>query len=510
MSAVDPDVDDTSPWLRDDWTGTEAPRLDVLSTLAPSVEPTAKPANPANRTANPAHRTADPAHRTATQVPPSEIGGLQNADVVDGPVTPRRRGGRIAAVVVVAGVLAIVAVVLLRGDDPGDPADDAAVADVSNPPVDTVAAAVPGTTLDSVAAELAARSAAEERVAAGAVARSGAAGGLTPAVAVAGEAPAWTEWTVEPAESLARIDPATEVVTLTNAGVLHRLVLPSGEVRSIVVPEPNRDWKLAVGGAAVVVYDQRDIVVFRDDRPVQRIETQESVLFVQPWPSTSSYIVTMTASPALDAERMVLDADTGATRPLAGEVADALRFGAASFLASGELLVERAGGIYAIGPDQQARQLDVGGLLAVGRHHYGVETCDDALQCADFVVDVRSGERTPAELTGLAPAGFVDPSSHISPDGRSVVFTDATRSTGFRQILDTGNGDRFDIGRLRGLYSPDTWATDSSGVFLVLDGSLWFQTRRSIPVAEGDLFGTVEVIELDEFGAVDDLGVRPA
>jgi hypothetical protein len=489
MSAVDPDADDISPWMRDDWTGTETPRLDVLSSPARSAESSGRPAKPSG---DPDEALPGPATQPLGDRTAPEVGDR------DPPVSPRRRSRRIAAVAVVAIVLAVVAAVLLRGDDPVEPVDAATVVDESRPPVDTAAAAVPGTMLDAVSAELAARSAAEERAAAGAMARSGAAGGLTPEVAVAGEVPAWTEWTVEVGAPISRIGTATEVVMLTSGGVLHLLELPTGDVRTIVVPEPNRDWKLAVSDAAVVVYDQRDVVVIRDDRPVQRLETPESLLFVQPWPSTSSYIATMTASPALDAERIVLDVDTGSVRPLSGEVADALRFGAASFLATGEMLVERAGGIYAIGIDGQARRLDDGGLLAVGRHHYGLETCDGALRCADVVVDTRTGERVPAELTALAPAGFVDPSSHISPDGRSVVFTDATRGTGFRQILDAASGQRVDIGRLRGLFTPDTWAADSSGVFTLDDGIVRFQTR-----------GTVDLARLDAVAGVGALAVRP-
>ncbi|HSL74095.1 MAG TPA: hypothetical protein VK853_06495 [Ilumatobacteraceae bacterium] len=490
---MDPDADDISPWMRDDWTGTETPRLDVLSSPARSAESSGHRATPSGdpEDALPGPEVQPLGDRTA-----SEAGDRHP------PVSSRRRGQRIAGVAVVATVLAVVlavvGAVLVRGDDPAEPADAAPVVDESRPPVDTVAAAVPGTVLDAVSAELAARSAAEERAAAGAVARSGAAGGLTPAVAVAGEVPAWTEWTIELGAPISRIDSATEVVMLTSGGVLHLLELPTGDVRSIVVPEPNRDWKLAVSDAAVVVYDQRDVVVIRDDRPVQRLQTPESLLFVQPWPSTSSFIATMTASPALDADRIVLDVDTGATRPLSAEIADALRFGAASFLASGELVVDRAGGIYAIGIDGQARRLDAGGLLAVGRHHYGIETCDEALQCADVVVDVRTGERTPAQLAGLAPGGFVDPSSHMSPDGRSVVFTDATRGTGFRQILDAASGQRVDIGRLRGIFTPDTWAADSSGVFTLDDGTVRFQTR-----------GAVELARLDAVRGVDALAVRP-
>ena len=105
------------------------------------------------------------------------------------------------------------------------------------------------------------------------------------------------------------------------------------------------------------------------------------------------------------------------------------------------------------------------------------------------MIDARTGEASPAVLDGIDPVGLVDPSSHLSPDGRSIVFTDPTRATGIRQILDVGTGERIDIGRLDAIYSPDPWAADSSGVFTEIEGILRFQTVVRANPTDLEVFG---------------------
>jgi hypothetical protein len=308
-------------------------------------------------------------------------------------------------------------------------------------------------------------------------------------VAQPGALPAWTEWSIDVPEALAAIAD-TEVVIVTTAGVLHRLELPSGRVRSLIVPEPESfDWKLAVGDESIVLYDNREIVVIRDDRPVQRLDAFDTLLNLQAWPSTSSFVATTNPSPAVPAQRFLLDVDTEVTTPLSPETELAMPFGAGSFLANGDLVSDRPGGTYAIGPDQLARRVDDGRLRAVGRNHYAVERCDDSLQCSGFMIDARTGAASPADLTGIDRIGIVDPSAHVSPDGRWIVFTDPTRATGIRQILDVNTGSRVDIGRLDAIYSPDPWASDSSGVFTEVEGILRFQNVVRVEPTDLDVFG---------------------
>ena len=489
MSAVEPD--DVSPWTRDDWTGTDTPRIEELTSpdSTPSVVPSSGDHEPQPDEADPTGTAA------------GSVGARPASDHrPDDPAAPPRRPlGRFAVGgVAVAVIVLIVAVVARdRGSDDRRGADPATTAAPDQLGEDER----PATTLDPVAEELAARDAARERAAeaerAAAEARAGSAGGVTPALARAGERPEWTEWSIDVPEPLAAIAD-TEVVAITTAGVLHRLEFPSGRVRSLIVPEPESlDWKLAVGAEAIVLHDNREVVVIRDDRPVQGLDAFDPLVNLQAWPATSAFVATTNPSPAVAAERFLLDVDTEAVTPLSREAELAMPFGAGSFLGTGELLADRPGGTYAIEPDLEARRIDTGRLRAVGRNHYAVERCDETLRCSEFMIDARTGAASPAELVGIEPVGLVDPSSHVSPDGRSIVFTDPTRATGVRQILDVSTGNRIDIGRLDAIYSPDPWTPDGSGLFTDIDGMMRFQT-----------VGRAEWTDLDVLGPLAELVVR--
>jgi hypothetical protein len=319
------------------------------------------------------------------------------------------------------------------------------------------------------------------------------------APAVVGEVPAWTESTVAVPPPLDGLTAPTEVVTVTDNLVLQRTDLPSGRVRSLDLAEWGANLRIALSDDSIAVYDSRYVAIIRGDEAIRLFEVPEGVLFLEAWPGTNSFVVTSTGSPTGEAERFVMSADDGSMQPVTSDVTDALLFGAGNFLSNGDLLVNRPGGIYAIGPDQQARRIDEGALLAVGRNHYAVERCDESLQCTQFVVEAATGATTPAVLDDLNGLGVVDPSTRIAPDGRSIVGTDPTRDTGYRLIIDTVTGSRTDIGRLAALYYPDPWAADGSGLFTDAAGALRFQVRD-----------TAEVVTIDGLGVIESLTVRPA
>jgi len=444
MSDVDAgDDDDISPWARDDWSSTaDAPELDDFT--APGRQPPDRDSTPGRAP-----------------------GGTSNA----GPSRPQ---------VLLAGAVGIgflvfgVAAMLRGGDDAIDPAS-APTVQVSTSDVTrtsemttvTVAPSVPNT---------------------------------APAIApaVVGEVPAWTESALVVPPPLDGLTSPTELVTLSPDRVLQRIELPSGRVRSLDLDGWGDNPQLAVGDDSIAVYDGRDVAVIRDDEVIRRFDVPDGVLFLESWPATDSFVVTTAGSAAGTAERFVLSTDDGSLMPLVTDASDAMLFGAASFLSTGELLVNGPGGVYAIGPDQQVRRVSGGDLLAVGRNHYVVDECDEMLQCAQFVVEAATGIRSPAMLDDLTSFGIVDPSTRIAPDGRSIVGTDSSRDTGYRQIIDVATGTRTDVGRLAAIYYPDTWAADSSGLFLEDGGVVRFQVRDR-----------AEVVTIDGVGVVDSLMVRP-
>ena len=451
MSTVNPGADDdTSPWARDDWTS---------SASEPHIERLSSP------------------ERGAAASPPA----LASEGTPKGSASTNRpqRPQVLLAGAVGIGFLVFGAVAMLRTDDTATDPDT-----TTETSVDTVQTATRTPTMLPPPTS--------------AVVTSAPAPSVSAEPAVVGEVPTWSESSISVSPPVDGITAPTEVVTLTDDLVLQRIDLPSGRVRSLDLADWGTYLRIAVSDDSIAVYDNRYVAIIRDDEAIRLFEVTDGVLFVEAWPGTDSLVVTSTGSPTGVAERSLMSMEDGSLQPVAPEVSDALLFGAGNFLSNGDLLVNRPGGIYAIGSDQQARRIDDGDLLAVGRNHYAVETCDAALRCTTFVVEAATGARTPAMLDGLNGLGVVDPSTRIAPDGRSVVGTDSTRDTGYRQVIDTVTGSRTDIGRLAALYDPDPWAADGSGLFIESAGALRFQVRN-----------TAETVTIVGIGAVRSFAVRP-
>lgn len=454
MCDVDAD-DDISPWERDDWTSSnDAPHLDALT----------RP------------------DRNPTPAPSMGIGPHDPAPSNDRP--PRTQVFLAGAVGI--GLLVFGAVALFRG---GAGTDPAATADTS---VDTTQASTTSTTTPVSPTTDPATDPATVTVAPADVI-------IPVAAAVVGQVPVWTESSIAVPSPLDALVTPTELVTLTENRVLQRIELPSGRVRRLDVAAWADNLKIAVSDDSIAVYDSRYVAIIRGDEAIRLFEIPTGVLFLEAWPSTDSFVVTSTGSPTGEAERFVMNTDDGSLQPVAPEVTAALRFGAGNFVSNGDLLVNRPGGVYAIGPDQQARRISDGDLLAVGRNHYAIETCGESLQCEQFVVDAASGARSAAVLGTLSPNGIVDPSTRIAPDGRSIVATDSTGDPGSRQIIDVSTGSRADLVRATQLYYPDPWAADGLGVFFEDEGVVRFQATSTRAGAR-----------LDDIGVTESLMVRPS
>ena len=463
MSRMTGPDDTRSPWERDDWMPEPTPAPNRADVAAPTTVPP----------------------RAGSPKPPAR----------GSPNSPTRPQVLIAAGF---GVLLLVAgsVALVRN---GDPQPDAS-ATISDPasPGDPDASAPPGPVTVPIAVgadgDVVPVTAPLEAVV---EAESAAVDELS--VAVAGEFPVWSESAIAVPPPLAAIEVPTELVALTDDGVLHRVEFPSGRLRSISLGTAGVDGRVVVGDDAIVVYSSRLLTVLRDDAPIDQIEVADGVIFAQDWPATGRFVVTTAASSGDSPEQQFVLERDGTLVPVPDGAFDDYVFWARSFLPSGELVVNRPGGVYAIAPDQTVRRVSNGDLLATGRGHFAVEECDAELTCAQVVVDASTGERVLASLAALVGSGFVDPSTRLSPDGRSVVATDTGRGTGVRQIIDTETGSAIDIGRVDSIFYADTWAADSSGLFTDQAGLLRFHPR-----APGD------VAVVDGLGRIASIGTRTA
>jgi hypothetical protein len=316
---------------------------------------------------------------------------------------------------------------------------------------------------------------------------------------VVGVAPTWSEGVVDIPANLAGMAP-TEVITLSQSGIVSVTEFPSGRSRSIDASALGEAAQLAVGDRTIVVFDATRLVQIRDGEPVVESTMNDGIIFVQPWTGTGSFVVTTPSTgPGAPEQDWVLRPD-GSLLPLDNPFTDETSFFSRVFAASGEALFTAPGGVYAVGPDGAARRISTGALLATGTRHWAIEECDEALRCAHSIIDWDTGTVTAGVLDPLERFGIIDPSTHISPDGRSIVFrAPGSDGTGRRQILDVATGDTTEAGRINQVVYPDSWATDSSGLFFT-DRFLQFVDRSRGTITEIAGLDPIRTVATGSFG----------
>jgi hypothetical protein len=455
--AVADDPDDVSPWTRDDWVPDSAvPDENVFGSRPRSTV----------------------AQSNAWEPPPEDF------DDPDSDARPSRSSAvrRVIAAGVVIALLVGSAGALLRDDASPEtaPASDSAAADV----VASAPATAPPDTSRPTNSILVAVPVSPEPVDPADI----------PAVAqvIVGDVPAWAERTIAVPEPLAAMAP-TEVVSLSRTGIVSITEFPSGRTRSIDVSAVGAELQLAFGDGSIVVFGSTKLLQIRDGEPVVESELGDGIIFVQPWTGTGNFIVTTpTTSPGAPEQDWVLRPD-GRLELLDNRFADETSFFSRVFSPFGDALFTAPGGVYAVDATGDARRISTGTLLAAGSRHWAIEECDEVLRCAYSIIEWDSGTVTPGVLDSIDGFGLLDPSIRISPDGRSIAYRGDTDGSGRRQILDTATGESVLAGRINQLVYPDSWASDSSGLFFA-DGFVQFVDRT---------VGTVTRIEdLDRIRAV--------
>jgi hypothetical protein len=170
------------------------------------------------------------------------------------------------------------------------------------------------------------------------------------------------------------------------------------------------------------------------------------------------------------------------------------------FSPSGDALFNGSGGVYAVDPDGLAQRISTGTLLATGTRHWAIEECDETLRCAYSIIEWESGTVTPGVLDRIDVFGLLDPSTRISPDGRSIVHRSDTDGSNRRQILDVATGDSVQAGRINQITFPESWASDSSGVFIA-DDIAQFVERTSGTVTRLEDLGRVRTVATGPFAS---------
>ncbi len=314
---------------------------------------------------------------------------------------------------------------------------------------------------------------------------------------VVGEPPVWAERTIPVPETLATMD-STEVITLSQSGIVNITEFPSGRTRSIDASAIGAQLQLAIGDGTIVVFDSTTVVQIRDGEPVVETSLLDGVIFVQSWTGTGTFIATAPAiGPDVRQQEWVVQAD-GTLELLDNPFVDEGAFFSRAFSPDGEALVSAPGGVYAVKSGGDARRISTGTLVATGSRHWAIEECDETLRCAYSIIEWDTGAVTRGALEAIDGFGLIDPATHISPDGRSITFRADTDGTGRRRILDAATGSSLGAGRLNQFVYPDSWAADSSGVFIA-DDALQFIDRATGALTEIEGLDRVRTVATGTF-----------
>ena len=479
-AVADEDADEKSPWARDDWVPDSA--VPDAAVFRVGVQ---RPAGP-----------------TASG-PPRGIFGEPPPEDFDDHGAPRATsrstlGRKLVAGAIVLALLIGSAGALLRNDgaseDPA-PATTPTTTPVGDRPPVTLEALQPGDS-STVPANTVLAVTAPSSAGTGEDAFRDDAFRFVPSFEE-GRLPRWVASTISIPENLVGIGP-TEVITLSQANVLSVTEFPSGQTRSLDVSALGVGLELAVGDGTIVVFSSTELIQIRELEPVVSTSVLDGIIFVQPWTGTGSFIVTSPdTGPRAPQQDWILAAD-GNLEMLDNRFVDETTFFSRAFSPGGDAVVSAPGGVYAIDPAGNSRRISDGTLLATGARHWAIEECDEALRCAYSIVEWDSGTVTPGVLGPIESFGFIDPAIRISPDGRSIVYRADSDGSGRRRILDVASGTSVEAGRINQFVYPDSWVSDSSGVFIA-GQPLQFVDRTTGAATAVDSLGAIRTVATGPF-----------
>lgn len=290
----------------------------------------------------------------------------------------------------------------------------------------------------------------------------------------------WKEWRVPVAGSLASIAP-TEIVFLAGE-TLNRLELPSGEVRSVTLPQELMfGGQIAAAGGTIVVLTSGGLVVLRDGEPAVRYDVGGQVTSIHGRRATGDFLITIMEDEQTGMSRLAMFDPDGAVTPIEHPRLSYSWPGGFALGPTGELIVTDVGGIYSFDPaTEAARRLSDGLIVGWGQNHALVQQCDETLACTSALValDTWTATAVPFVLDQLRQ-GYDTP--RLSPSGTHLAVTSYTSSSPELLLFDVMSGERLATtgGTSSNMWgvSGDIWASDGSGIFAMdAMGALVFES----------------------------------
>jgi hypothetical protein len=307
---------------------------------------------------------------------------------------------------------------------------------------------------------------------------------------------------IELPPAVAAIQVPTEIVMLTEDGVVHTLSLPSGRVRSVAMTSTfggGGPVVVAPEGAVIGQPDGSGLLVVPRSGPPVSVGVDElgadnggyqPIGWWRAGDGSERFVVAIYPNNGGTSTFASVGLD-GDVVPLLAQQAVSSGFGLTT--PDGTWIVNDAGGAYEVEAGGVSRRIDSGVVQAAARDHRLVRECDESLQCSTVLVRISDGERRIID-PALLPEGFSSMvyGMSMSPDGSAVAAIRSGPSTQERVIIDLSLGEVATAPT--GFWSEgSTWAADSSGIFDArTDGpGLQFVARTGETVTFGDDLGQV-------------------
>lgn len=323
----------------------------------------------------------------------------------------------------------------------------------------------------------------------------------------------WIDGQLVIPEPLTGLSTPTQLVALTNSGLVIEINLPTGATSTLDLGERRPGSRLRLRErVALITTDSGDGGIVA---PIL-IEHGQPPIEVEMPPGTGGFWVYDNGSNVdhfvvesfgiVPGESAILSIGLDGTASDLTANWETLVYGSFEVV-TGELLIVDAGDLFLVSPPGQtpstARRISTGQLIGRSERTLFVTECDAARICSQVLIDVESEERTVVpEAEGVQFDRNVQPAS-MSPDGTAMLISYGQSGEAIFFELATGDVTQLSL-RLGGNFGnyEYSWAPDGSGIFTIDGGEIVFVDRISGAT-------TSLPIELSHTDTVIDVNARP-
>jgi hypothetical protein len=343
--------------------------------------------------------------------------------------------------------------------------------------------------------------------------RTTAAGSLKAAEDDPGPPGTWIKGAFALPERFTRFGVPTQLVALSNRGLVIEIDLPSGTTATLNLDDRQSSSTLQLRDRVALITSESGssatapLIVERGQPTITVDVPSESGggYFVNTGSNIDEFVIRTYVITNPEVTTMVIGID-GSVRTV-DESSESFFYGEFEVV-TGERLLYDTGDLFLVSPPGQkpatARRISTGNLIGRSSSTLFVSECDAARVCDEVLIDVVTGARTAAPDNETVQFDRTNQNAVMSPDGAALLLISGESGDAKFFDLTTGDVTQLPI-RIGGNYTtPDfSWVPDGSGIITLDGGDIVFVDRLT-----GQ--STVLPIDLPNTDAIIDVRARPA